>query len=505
LRRIGEKQSMQRPDLGSTARYIAWYARQTPDATAIIEGSFQANYRRMAADLERCVGALEALRIAAGMLVGVETPVRYQHLVLLLACETIGAVTLSLTPTELSAETTLFQHCDILLVCGEWPDADLRGGWPKRAAIVPGWFASPATQVVDDSEESLLRRLLSPDRVVRIVKTSGTTGGQKAMPMSSSTQQLRIVRAMGRVAPGILPNPRFLCLYNLAVSTIYVRVLGILQHGGTVLFSIEQHACALIAAGAVNYAKVAVGDAEQMVRIAEAPPPGHILTLEVFGAAISAGLRQAIRDRLHAVVASAYSSNETNPIAVMDDDNVGTICPGVDVRIVDECGRDRPHGSVGHIRVRSETMVHGYFRNPSLTARAFIDGWFCTGDIGTIPEPGKLIVAGRIDDMLNIGGVKVARLPLEGQLRLIDGVSDVVALSVPSRNRVGMLIVAVETGMETLSNDLLAKIGTVLSRYVRRFEIVPLRWFPRSDSGKVRRGEIESFVRERIDGRSTVA
>jgi acyl-coenzyme A synthetase/AMP-(fatty) acid ligase len=486
---------MQPADLSSTAPCIAKWARETPDAVAITEGSLQVKYNRLAADLQHCAHALEALGIAAGTLVGVETPIRYQHLVLLLACETIGAVTLSLTPTQLSGQPTLTRHCDILLVSIVPPDYHRQDDQPNRIAIAPDWFESTGIPAADRNDR--LQPPSSPDRVVRIVRTSGSTGQPKTMPMTAATQQLRIVRAIGRVADSILPNPRFLCIYSLAVSTIYVRVLGILQQGGTVRFATEQEACAMIAAGAVNYAKFVVGDAERLVRDAETSKPNLSLTVEVFGATVSARLRQAIRERWNAVVVSVYSSNETNPIAVMDEDNVGTLCPGVEVRIVGDDGQEQQRGSAGHIRVRSETMVHSYFDDPSLTAKAFVDGWFRTGDIGTIPAPGKLIVAGRVDDMLNIGGVKVARLPLEAQLRQINGVGDAVALSVPNRNGVGDLIVAIEAESESLSNDLWTDIGRVLARHVRQFQIAPVRRFPRSDSGKVMRADIEALITQR--------
>lgn len=208
-------------------------------------------------------------------------------------------------------------------------------------------------------------------------------------------------------------------------------------------------------------------------------------------------MRQLVRDRLSDRLTINYSSNEISSIAAMDDENVGTLCPGVEVRIVDGNGLDKPAGEAGRIAVKGDTMVRGYFNDPALTASAFVDGWFQSGDIGSLPAPGRLLVLGRDDDMLNIGGVKVARLPLEARIKLSCGVEDAAVLCVANRNGVGMLVVAIETTRDRLPVGLMEQVGSILSKYVGTFEVMPLRWFPRSPSGKVRRPEIEAAFRQR--------
>jgi acyl-CoA synthetase (AMP-forming)/AMP-acid ligase II len=103
------------------------------------------------------------------------------------------------------------------------------------------------------------------------------------------------------------------------------------------------------------------------------------LHIEVFGAVLVPRLRRQIAQRLNAQVISKYSSNETNAIAIFDEDNLGTLCEGVDVHIVDAAGRNLPFGESGTIRVQSETMVHGYFNEPAMTAAALF-GWAGAAD-----------------------------------------------------------------------------------------------------------------------------
>jgi acyl-CoA synthetase (AMP-forming)/AMP-acid ligase II len=481
---------MQRPNLGSTAAYIAWHARHFPEATAIVEDGSPVSYLSMAMDLVRCVRAIEALGVRPDRFAGVEAPGRYVHLLLLLACEVIGAATIQLTPGQHDEMT---RYCDIVLASSAWETE----GPARMVAIPPNWLATLAASPVHTTDLSLLERDVVPGRMVRIVRTSGTSGMRKAMVMPFATQQRRIMGGIADLPRNLPSRPRFLCLYGLATGAVLRRVLTILQLGGSVMFGVGEDACDLIAAGAVHYAIFAVGDLERMVQHATPPPIGHPLVIIAFGTTVTPRLRQQIRERLHATIENAYSSNETNRIAIMDDNNIGTLCAGVEVRIVNDTGHDVPPGAAGIIRVRNETMVDGYFNDEALTKVSFIDGWFQTSDIGFMPEPGKLVVLGRADDMLNIGGVKVAPSPIEAELKSVDGISDVVVMSVASENGVGILLAAIEISGDRLLEGTAQRTGAILSRYLGAFVIMPSYSFPRTASGKIRRHEIEAEYRRR--------
>src|SRR6202012_2178411 len=122
---------MHRPDLPSTARSIAWHARSAPEATAIVELGSPITYRALAADLVRCVRALEALAVRPGMLVGLQTPHRYLQLLLTLACEVTGATVTALSQADLSSGDNMIGYCDLIL-----------------AERVPAVVHPPATMIV---------------------------------------------------------------------------------------------------------------------------------------------------------------------------------------------------------------------------------------------------------------------------------------------------------------------------------------------------------------------
>lgn len=97
---------------------------------------------------------------------------------------------------------------------------------------------------------------------------------------------------------------------------------------------------------------------------------------------------------------------------------------GVDVRFVDpESGDEVPVGQRGEIWVRGYNLFEGYYKAPELTARTLdADGWFHSGDIGSVDETGHMLFHGRFKDMLKVGGENVAAAEVEAVLQQHPGV-----------------------------------------------------------------------------------
>ena len=88
------------------------------------------------------------------------------------------------------------------------------------------------------------------------------------------------------------------------------------------------------------------------------------------------------------------------------------------MRIVDiETGRDCGPGERGEIVVRGVNMLKGYYNAPEKTAEVIRDGWFHTGDIGSVDEDGQVMFHGRTKDMLKVGGENVAAAEIESMLQ----------------------------------------------------------------------------------------
>jgi acyl-coenzyme A synthetase/AMP-(fatty) acid ligase len=219
-------------------------------------------------------------------------------------------------------------------------------------------------------------------------------------------------------------------------------------------------------------------------------------TLRVIAAALSPRLRAELRACLTNAVINAYASNEATDISLIDDNGNGTLYPGVSARIVDESGQDRRDGEPGIIMVRSPCMSACYLWNDDETRKHFIDGWFWSSGIGVMPKPGKLIVLGRSDDMLNVGGVKVAPCPIEERIKSIDGATDAAMVSHINQYGVEELHVVIECPDEAASVN--EQLPAILDGYVTQMTIHFTTELPRTGSGKIRRNVLRDHSRQKL-------
>ena len=104
----------------------------------------------------------------------------------------------------------------------------------------------------------------------------------------------------------------------------------------------------------------------------------------------------------------------------------------VDVRIVDALDRPLPHGVVGEIAARGETVMMGYWERPEETEKAVIDGWMHTGDGGYMDEDGYVYIVDRIKDMIISGGENIYSAEVENCLAQHPAVAQCAVIGIPS-------------------------------------------------------------------------
>jgi acyl-CoA synthetase (AMP-forming)/AMP-acid ligase II len=99
----------------------------------------------------------------------------------------------------------------------------------------------------------------------------------------------------------------------------------------------------------------------------------------------------------------------------------GRPLPNVEVRVLDPQGQDVPERTVGEVALRSDCMLTGYYNRPDATEKAFLDGWYLTGDYGYLAG-GELFVSGRKKDLIIVGGKNLYPADLEELAMTVDGV-----------------------------------------------------------------------------------
>jgi O-succinylbenzoic acid--CoA ligase len=97
-------------------------------------------------------------------------------------------------------------------------------------------------------------------------------------------------------------------------------------------------------------------------------------------------------------------------------DTVGTALACVEMRVMDDVGREAPPGTLGEIWIKGPMVVPGYWNNREATAENFSNGFWHSGDIGSIDAQGYLRVVDRMKDMINRGGYKIYTIEVENAL-----------------------------------------------------------------------------------------
>ncbi|WP_299309813.1 fatty acid--CoA ligase family protein [uncultured Croceicoccus sp.] len=110
----------------------------------------------------------------------------------------------------------------------------------------------------------------------------------------------------------------------------------------------------------------------------------------------------------------------------------GKVLRDWEMRIVDaDSGKDCEPGARGEIVLRGPNMLKGYYNAPDKTAEAIRDGWFHTGDIGSVDADGNVMFHGRMKDMLKVGGENVAATEIETMLQTHPAVKLAQVVAVP--------------------------------------------------------------------------
>jgi acyl-CoA synthetase (AMP-forming)/AMP-acid ligase II/aryl carrier-like protein len=312
---------------------------------------------------------------------------------------------------------------------GAWKIARGSGAQPKRN----GEFASSA----DDAF---------------ILMTSGSTSRPKTVPLTQaavclSASNVGVVLELG-------PADRLLSVLPLFHGHGLISgVLAALAAGSSVVCTPQFDPAAFFgwlseyrptwytAVPSIHRAILAAADSHQasampcslrLVRSASASlPPGLLHELEtLFGVPVidTFGMTEAA------------TQIAANPLSRRKPGSVGKPA-GAEIVILDGEGRRLLCGETGEIALRGPTITRGYDNDPAATQAAFRDGWFRTGDLGYLDQDGYLFIVGRIKDIINRGGQKVAPAEVEQVLLSHPDVIEALACAIPHK-RLGEAVAA---------------------------------------------------------------
>jgi oxalate---CoA ligase len=171
------------------------------------------------------------------------------------------------------------------------------------------------------------------------------------------------------------------------------------------------------------------------------------------------------------------------------------IAEGCEIAIMDDSGVVLPPGEPGEIVIRGRNVTHGYEQAADANARTFTNGWCRTGDWGTLDSDGFLSLTGRLKDIINRGGEKIAPREIDDVLLTHPDVREAVAFAVPHPT-LGESIAAAVTTREGRTVSEMA-VRQFASAHLPDFKIpdrvLVVDTIPKGPTGKVRRTQLADY------------
>jgi cyclohexanecarboxylate-CoA ligase len=181
----------------------------------------------------------------------------------------------------------------------------------------------------------------------------------------------------------------------------------------------------------------------------------------------------------------------------------GSASPGVEIVVTADDGTALPPGSEGEVRIRGPHVCRGYV-DGRLNEDAFDEqGYFRSGDLGTLTEGGFLTVTGRIKDIIIRNGENISAKEVEDLLFHHPDIRDVAVFGVPD-NKVGerccVALVTEENPPPTISDIAAYLTEGGLARYKLPERMLVVTELPRNATGKVKKSELPAMLETRQDG-----
>jgi oxalate---CoA ligase len=344
------------------------------------------------------------------------------------------------------------------------------------------------------------------DDVALVLHTSGTTSRPKMVPLrhrnlTASIDNIANTYRLGADDIAMCVMPLF-HIHGLMAST-----MATLRTGGTVLVparfdpmtfwpAVKEH-------GATWYSAVPTIHQMLLMRNRGERPPGSesLRFIRSSSSALSPETMQQLESRFGAPVLEAYGMTEashqmaSNPLPPADR-RPGTVGIGTGVRIevMDEAGKLLGTGARGEVVIQGPSVIEGYVNNPEANAGSFTAGWFRTGDQGVLDPEGYLSLVGRLKEMINRGGEKIAPREIDEVLLQHPAVGEAVAFGAPHQAWGEEVAAAVVLKEPVTEKELLDFARERLADYKvpRRLYIVDQ--IPRTATGKIqRRAVADSF------------
>ena len=437
--------------LGSIARDVAG---TDPERVAIVTDDASMTYGELDARADQVAAGMRRLGISGSDRVVVQLPSVPEFAVVCLALFRLGALPVLAIPAYRRDEIQYL--CEVTsavayVIPHRWQGFDylplareVRQSAPSLRHVLVAGDATEFTPLAHVAEPAIALPPIDTSDVAFFLLSGGTGGRPKLIPrthddymyqLRATAEALRFDRhgvylaalpiahnaALG--CPGVLGTLLAGAKLALAASPSPADVFPLVEREGVTLTTLISPLVALWVQAAALFG----------VRFPQ-------LLLQVGGARLDPVVGRKIRSHLGCSLTNWFGMAEgllchtrlDDPDDVILSTQGHPLSPADELRVVDDMGRDVAAGEVGELLVRGPYTLRGYYNSPQYNDTAFTaDGHLRTGDLVRRTSAGHLVVEGRIKDVINRGGEKIAPEELEQHLAEHPGVREAAVVSIP--------------------------------------------------------------------------
>ena len=351
----------------------------------------------------------------------------------------------------------------------------------------------------------------SPDSIALVLHTSGSTGRPKRVPirhrnLAASAHNIVQHYSLSTGDVALCAMPLF-HVHGLVASTIATLLCG-----GTVVVPSkfnplsfwrtirDCHVTWFSAVPTIHHLLLA--------RAAGERPQGseNLRFIRSCSAALPPEMMARMEQVFGVPVLEAYGMTEAShqmcsnpqPPAARKPGSVGP-GTGVNVSIMDLKGAHLPRGQRGEVVIQGPNVVDGYENNPEANAASFTNGWFRTGDQGYLDVDGYLTLTGRIKELINRGGEKIAPREIDEVLLAHPAVAEAVAFGFAHPTWGEEVAAAVVLREPQTEAAILAYCKERLADFKRPKKLYIVETIPRTATGKIQRGAVAKALAQEAD------
>ncbi|HKA63969.1 MAG TPA: AMP-binding protein [Methylomirabilota bacterium] len=514
----------------SLLAYLDRWARERPGQTALVDGRGRLSWGELARAADRVAHGLRSHGVEAGGVISCQMPNWSEAIVVFLAALRLGAVINPIPPAYRASELRFmlrllesqvavvpatfrgFDHAGML--------AGLRPELPRLEHVFVARGEGPAgtkplRALTDEPWETRAGRRefpgTRPNAVHEVVFTSGTTGEPKGVMHTQNTTLSTLHLAIERLEMSEREVLLMASTVGHQTGFLFGHCLNLLLGATAVWMDVwnVEEAARLIESEGVTFSMGATPFLRDLTDLKTARDRSALRLFISAGAPIPRALVRDARERLGCVISAGWGMTENGMVTcngLRDDEEKivgsdGSPLAGMELRIVDDDGAPVPPGVEGDLLARGAALFVGYFQRPHFTTEAHTaDGWFRTGDRGTLDHDGYLAITGRSKDLIIRGGENIPVVEVENLLYTHPKVAGVAIVATPDPRlgeRACAVVIPREGQTITLGEivSFLERHQLARQKFPERLELVSE--FPTTPSGKIQKYKLRDLVAER--------